>query len=52
MSSLDEILLIAAVVAFCGSIIGFVLIRQRDFVEIDWTRHSRLRSVVLAGSTT
>ena len=32
-SALDSILLIAAVIAFCGSVIGLVLIRQRDFVQ-------------------
>ena len=31
--ALNEILLIAAVIAFCGSVLGFVLIRQRDFID-------------------
>ncbi len=37
--ALDEILLIGAVIAFCGSVIGLVLIRQRDFV-VDETQMS------------
>jgi len=32
-SALNDILLIAAVIAFCGSVIGLVLIRQRDFAD-------------------
>ncbi len=32
-SSLDELLLIAAIVSFAGALLAFVLIRQRDFVQ-------------------
>lgn len=33
-SSLDELLLITAIISFAGALLAFVLIRQRDFVEI------------------
>jgi EmrB/QacA subfamily drug resistance transporter len=32
-SSLDELLLIAAIISFAGALLAFVLIRQRDFVQ-------------------
>ncbi len=52
-SALDEILLIAAVIAFCGSIIGFVLIRQRDFVETEpQMSHSRGQGRLALDTTT
>ena len=35
VGGLNEILLIAAVVAFCGSVIAFGLIRQRDFIHTE-----------------
>ena len=35
VNGLNEILLIAAVVAFCGSVVALALIRQRDFVHTD-----------------
>ena len=33
VSALDDILLIAAVVAFCGSVVALALIRQKDFID-------------------
>ncbi len=32
ISGLNEILLVAAIVAFAGAALAFVLVRQRDFV--------------------
>ena len=32
VSGLNEILLVGAIIAFAGAILGFVLVRQRDFV--------------------
>ena len=32
ISGLNEILLVAAIVAFAGGALAFVLVRQRDFV--------------------
>ena len=34
VSGLNEILLIAAILAFIGALLSFVLIRQRDFVDV------------------
>ena len=43
--ALNDILLIAAVVAFCGGVIGFVLIRQRDFIDAGRTNLGELAAV-------
>ncbi len=47
VSALDDILLIAAVVAFCGSVVALTLIRQKDFVDtsasIPMSHSERLR---------
>ena len=33
VSGLDRILLVAAIVAFVGAVLGFALVRRRDFVQ-------------------
>ena len=49
VDGLNSILLIAAVVAFAAAVLTFVLIRQRDFVDVQHGTTGRSRSAGRGG---
>ncbi len=50
VGGLDDILLISAIVAFCGSVAALVLIRQKDFIDAGETPVTELPHAVPAES--